>query len=593
MSAMAEKQKKPQNVFNLDYSREVQERPPQEYYDNIKEKFAGERDLRLGYRPPGTDNYTSELTGDLGKYAVDPYGTEIPEREPLNDSVEVLFIGGGFSALLTSARLREKGVESIRIVERGADVGGTWYWNRYPGVACDVVAYDYLPLLDETGYVPSRHYAGGEEIYQYCKQIAERFDLYNLAVFGTTVTSTVWDQATETWLVGTDRGDSIRAQFVVCANGTLAKPRLAKIDGVQRFSGHSFHTSRWDYEYTGSQLEHLNDKRVGIIGTGASAVQAIPELGKAAKELFVFQRTPSSIDVRDDWETDLEWAATLEPGWQAQRRARAIEGPQLPDAVKARRAAMSREEKIQRQENANIDAMMRIHTRIDEVVEDRETAESLKPWYMLMCKRPCFHNEYLPTFNRPNVTLVDTKGAGITEITEAGPVFDGTQYEVDVLIYATGFEVQQTGIYNQIVGEDGLDLNEKYLDGIRTLVGIHSQGYPNLFIMGGYQAFFAFNLTDVLNSQGEHIAECIDFTRRNEIHSLDCTIDAEEWWVQEVISHRGKTSRNKDCTPGYYNFEGAENRRQDGNYNGTMKQYLGHMSHIRDNMSDHFVFTQR
>ncbi|MDP7303036.1 MAG: NAD(P)/FAD-dependent oxidoreductase, partial [Pirellulaceae bacterium] len=475
---MAEKQKKPQNVFNFDYSREVQERPPQEYYDNIKEKFADERDLRLGYRPPGTDSYTSELTGDLAKYAVDPYGTEIPERELLNDSVEVLFIGGGFSALLTSARLREKGVESIRIVERGADVGGTWYWNRYPGVACDVVAYDYLPLLDETGYVPSRHYAGGEEIYQYCKQIAERFDLYNLAVFGTTVTSTVWDQATETWLVGTDRGDSIRAQFVVCANGTLAKPKLAKIDGVQRFSGHSFHTSRWDYEYTGPQLEHLNDKRVGIIGTGASAVQAIPELGKAAKELFVFQRTPSSIDVRDDWETDLEWAATLEPGWQAQRRARAIEGPQLPDAIKARRAAMSREEKIQRQENANIDAMMRIHTRIDEVVEDRETAESLKPWYMLMCKRPCFHNEYLPTFNRPNVTLVDTKGAGITEITEAGPVFDGTQYEVDVLIYATGFEVQQTGIYNQIVGEDGLDLNEKYLDGIRTLVGIHSQGYP-------------------------------------------------------------------------------------------------------------------
>ncbi|MBM45824.1 MAG: monooxygenase, partial [Acidimicrobiaceae bacterium] len=570
---MAKKQDKPQNIFNFDYSRDSQDRPPQEYYDQIKEKFAEERDLRLDYRPPGTDSYTSDLTGELAKYATDPYGHQVEERERLNDSVEVLFIGGGFSALLTSARLREKGVESIRIVERGADVGGTWYWNRYPGVACDVVAYDYLPLLDETGYVPSRHYAGGQEIYQYCKTIAERFDLYELAVFGTTVTSTVWDEDEEVWLVGTDRGDSIRARFVVCANGTLSKPKLAKIDGIETFGGHSFHTSRWDYEYTGDNLQSLADKRVGIIGTGASAVQAIPELAKASKELYIFQRTPSSIDVRDDWETDPEWAAGLESGWQAQRRARAIEGPQVPDAVKAKRAAMSREEKIQRQENANIDAMMRIHKRIDEVVEDPQTAESLKPWYMLMCKRPCFHNEYLPSFNRPNVTLVDTKGEGISQINATGPEFDGTQYELDVLIYATGFEVQQTGIYNQIIGEGGQDLNIKYSDGIRTLLGIHSHGYPNLFIMGGYQAFFAFNLTDVLNSQGEHIAECIDFVRQNQIHSLDCTYDAEERWVQEVIAHRGKTSRNRDCTPGYYNFEGAENRRQDGNYNGTMKQY--------------------
>ena len=590
---MADKQEKPQNVFDFDYSKDGGDRPPQEFYDRIKEKFSEERDLRLGFRPPGTDSYTSDLSGELAKYAEDPHSHEVEDREPLHDAVEVLFIGGGFSALLTSARLREKGVESIRIVERGADVGGTWYWNRYPGVACDVVAYDYLPLLDETGYVPSRHYAGGEEIYEYCKKIAERFDLYDLAVFGTTVTSTVWDDESEMWVVKTDRGDEMRARFVICANGTLSKPKLAKIDGIEKFAGHSFHTSRWDYEYTGAELENLADKRVAIIGTGASAVQAIPELAKAAKELYVFQRTPSSIDVRDDWETDPEWAATLEPGWQARRRQRAIEGPQVPDAVKARRAAMSKEEKVQRQENANIDAMMRIHKRIDEVVEDASTAESLKPWYMLMCKRPCFHNEYLPSFNRANVTLVDTNGEGVKEITEAGPKFDGVQYEVDLLIYATGFEVQQTGIYNHIIGESGLDLNVKYENGIRTLLGIHSQGYPNLFIMGGYQAFFAFNLTDVLNSQGEHIAECIDFARKNAIHSLDCTNEAEEAWVQEVISHRGKTTRNRDCTPGYYNFEGAENRRQDGNYNGTMKDYLTHMSSIREHMSDNFLFTRR
>jgi len=584
--------KRSANPFALDYSGDSKGRPPQEYYEAIKEKFAAERDLRLDYRPPGSDIY-QELAGRLAGYETDPHVEEPIEREPIHDEVEVLFIGGGFSALLTAARLRQKGVESIRIVERGGDVGGTWYWNRYPGVACDVVSYDYLPLLDETGYVPSRHYAGGQEILDYCKMMAERFDLYRLAVFQTTVTSTEWNEEEGLWHLGTDRGDRLKARFVVCANGTLAKPRLAVIDGIDDFEGHSFHTSRWDYEYTGAELEKLEDKRVAIIGTGATAVQAVPELGKRAKQLYVFQRTPSSIDIRDDWETDPEWAGSLEPGWQAARRARAIAGPRLSEEQKARRAAMSREQKIRRQENANIDAMMRIHRRIEETVEDPETAEALKPWYMLMCKRPCFHNEYLPTFNRPNVRLVDTKGKGVTKIAPRGPEFEGEIFEVDVIIYATGFEVQKTGIYNRIVGRRGLDLEEKYQDGIRTVLGIHSRGYPNFFIMGGYQAFFAFNLTDVLNCQGEHIAECIDHLRRNGIHSMDPTAEVEEWWVQQVIANRGKTNRNRECTPGYYNFEGAENRRQDGNYNGSMREYLDFMAQVRDGIESNFEFETR
>ena len=297
---------------------------PQAYYDEIKQKFAEARDLRLGYRPEGTEQFTSELTGELAHYATDPYAGEVADREPINDTVEVLFIGGGFSALLTSARLREKGVESIRIVERGADVGGTWYWNRYPGVACDVVAYDYLPLLDEMDYVPVNHYSRGPEILGHCQAIAKKYDLYDLAVFNTTVTSTVWDEDEQMWHLQTDRGDHMRAQFVICANGTLSKPKLSKIEGMERFAGHSFHTSRWDYEFTGQNLENLHDKTVGIIGTGASAVQAVPELAKAAKALYVFQRTPSSIDVRDDWPTDPNWARKLEPGWQAKRRERVL-----------------------------------------------------------------------------------------------------------------------------------------------------------------------------------------------------------------------------------------------------------------------------
>jgi len=565
---------------------------PQSYYDEIKSKFAEERDLRLSYRPEGTQQFTSELEGELAKYAVDPYAGERDEREPIDDTVEVLFIGGGFSALLTSARLREKGVESIRIVERGGDVGGTWYWNRYPGVACDVVSYDYLPLLDEMDYVPVNHYSRGPEILGHCQAIAKKYELYDLAVFQTTVTSTVWNEEEQLWHVGTDRGDHMRAQFVICANGTLSKPKLSKIDGMESFKGHSFHTSRWDYDYTGENLENLKDKVVGIIGTGASAVQAVPELARQSKALYVFQRTPSSIDIRDDWPTDPNWARRLQPGWQAKRREKVLAAIERSPEAQARLDAMTPEEKVQAQENSNIDYMMRIHRRIEKEVHDPETAESLKPWYMFMCKRPCFHNEYLPSFNLPSVHLVDTHGEGITEISEKGPVFHGETYELDLLIYATGFEVQKTGIYNQIVGRDGVDLEDKYADGIRTLLGIHTHGFPNLFIMGGYQASFQFNLTDMLQTQGDHIAECIDFVRQHGFQTMDPTHDAEEWWVQEVIKHRGKTSRNRDCTPGYYNFEGEDNRRQDGNYNGGFRKYFLYQGEVREHMTDNFEFTR-
>ncbi|MGE4605609.1 MAG: NAD(P)/FAD-dependent oxidoreductase, partial [Myxococcota bacterium] len=352
---------------------------PKPQYDRVKQKFAEERDLRLGYRPEGTKQFTSELTGSLAKYTVDPFAAERTPRDPLDDSVECLFIGGGFSALLTSARLRQKGVESIRIVERGADVGGTWYWNRYPGVACDVVAYDYLPLLDEMDYVPKNHYAKGDEIYAHCRAIAKTYDLYELAVFETTVTSTVWEPDEQMWHLATDRGDHMKARFVICANGTLSKPKLARIHRMDSFKGHSFHTSRWDYEYTGPDLSGLADQVVSIIGTGASAVQAVPHLGIAAKELYVFQRTPSSVDIKTDWPTDPNWARKLETGWQAKRRARAMVEPELsPEQL-----AMPSDEKVRRQEQANIRQMMRIHRHIEKIVKDPETAEALKPWYMM------------------------------------------------------------------------------------------------------------------------------------------------------------------------------------------------------------------
>jgi len=564
--------------------------PPQTFYDGVKARFAEARDVRLGYRPEGTAQYTSDLTGALAKYEIDPHADDGAARAPIADTVECLFIGGGFSALLTAARLRERGVESIRIVERGADVGGTWYWNRYPGAACDVPAVDYLPLLDEMDYVPERLYAKGPEIFAHCQAIARRYDLYDLAVFRTTVISTTWDETERLWRIGTDRGDAMKARFVICANGTLSKPKLSKIAGMETFAGDSFHSSRWDYAFTGEDLCGLADKVVGIIGTGASAVQAIPRLARAAKELYVFQRTPSSIDFRNDRPTDPDWVARLKPGWQQARRMKHMRGREQDAAKRAELAALSREEKILRQENANIDHMMRIHRRIEEIVEDPATAEALKPWYMFMCKRPCFDDEYLPAYNRPNVHLVDTGGKGITRINARGPVFEGREYPLDVLIYATGFEVQRTGIYNEIRGRDGREINQTYADGLRTLFGVHTHGYPNLFIMGGYQASFQFNLTFMLQTQGDHIAECIAYARDHGHAEIDVSPHTEEWWVNEVIAHRGKTSRNQDCTPGYYNFEGQFNRRQDGNYNGGFLQYYTHMQAVRNELDAHFVF---
>jgi cyclohexanone monooxygenase len=532
---------------------------PQDYYEAIKQKFAQERDLRLDYRPEGTAQYTSDLSGALTRYEVDPYGGEVTPREPINDTVECLFIGGGFSALLTSARLREYGVESIRIVERGADVGGTWYWNRYPGVACDVVSYDYLPLLDEMDYVPKDHYAKGPEILAHCQAIAKKYNLYELAVFQTTVTSTVWDEDEELWHLTTDRGDHMKARFVICANGTLSKPKLTKIKGMESFQGHSFHTSRWDYAYTKDDLSGLEDKVVGIIGTGATAVQAIPGLGASAKELYVFQRTPSSIDIRDDWPTDPNWARRLKPGWQTKRRHRAMRGPQLTPEQRAERAAMSREEKIRRQENANIDYMMRIHKRIDEIVKDKATAEALKPWYMFMCKRPCFHNDYLPTFNRPNVQLVDTKGKGVERVTENAVVVDGVEYEVDCIIYATGFEVGTAYTRRaefEVYGRDGLSLTDYWSDGMKTYHGLLSNGFPNCFHMGLTQTGLAPNFTYMLNGQATHIAHIVAEVGAREMKSVEPTREAEAEWVELLTRPTPMTEYQDTCTPGYYNGEG-------------------------------------
>jgi cation diffusion facilitator CzcD-associated flavoprotein CzcO len=549
--------------------------------DALRERYREEREKRL--RPEGNEQYL-EVARELAHFADDPYVEPGYTREPLTDEVDVALIGGGFGGLLAGARLRELGVEDLRIIEKGGDLGGTWYWNRYPGVACDIESYVYLPLLEELGYVPREKYSRGAEILAHCQAIAEKYDLYRNACLQTAVTRMHWDETASRWIVSTNRGDAIRARFICLANGFLQKPKLPGIPGVETFRGHAFHTSRWDYAYTGGdpegQLTGLRGKRVGIIGTGASAVQCVPHLGASAGHLYVFQRTPSSIDVRANRPTDPAWAESLEPGWHQRRmdnfQILTVGGYQEEDLVNDgwtdiirkllfvlqsdENADLSAEGLERSLELADFEKMEQIRARVDSLVEDPATAEALKPYYRQFCKRPCFHDEYLQTFNRENVTLVDTGGAGVERVTEKGVVVAGEEIELDCLIYATGFEVgtdyaRRAGY--ELVGRSGRTLTESWKDGVRTLHGMHIHGFPNCFMMSIAQSGLTVNFPYMINEQARHLSYIVERALAKGIESLEVSEAAEAEWVDTVVRlAQGRTEFAEQCTPGYYNHEG-------------------------------------
>jgi cyclohexanone monooxygenase len=559
--------------------------------DALRERYRQEREKRL--RPEGNDQYL-EVARELAHFAHDPYVEPGYTREPLSDEVDVALIGGGFGGLLAGARLRELGVENIRIIEKGGDLGGTWYWNRYPGVACDIESYVYLPLLEELGYVPKEKYSRGAEILAHCKAIAEKYDLYRNACLQTEVTRMRWDEAGSRWVLSTSRGDAIRARFICLANGFLQKPKLPGIPGVETFRGHAFHTSRWDYAYTGGdsegQLTGLRGKRVGIIGTGASAVQCVPHLGASAGHLYVFQRTPSSVDVRANRPTDPAWASSLEPGWHQKRmdnfQILTIGGYQEEDLVadgwtdiirkllfvlqSDENADLSPEGLERSLELADFEKMEQIRARVDAIVEDPASAEALKPYYRQFCKRPCFHDEYLQTFNRENVTLVDTGGAGVERVTEKGVVVAGEEIELDCLIYATGFEVgtdyaRRAGY--ELVGRGGVTLTERWRDGVRTLHGMHIRGFPNCFMMSIAQSGLTVNFPYMINEQAKHLSYIVERALAKGIQSLEVSEEAEAEWVETILQlAEGRAEFAEQCTPGYYNHEGKPSRQTRQNF---------------------------
>ena len=510
------------------------------------------------------------LEGDFAKYLADVYSEGPILREALTDECEILVVGGGFAGLLLWHKLSDAGFQDVRFCEKGGDVGGTWYWNRYPGIACDVEAYSYLPLLEEMGYVPTMKFASGFEILEYCQTMAEKFGFYEHCLFHTTVEETAWDEEAGRWIVRTDRGDAMRARFVILANGILTTPKLARIEGMRTFEGESFHTSRWDYNV------ELNGKRVGIIGTGATAVQAIPELAKIVGELYVFQRTPSSIDVRDQRATTdeerLTWAD--EPGWARARRARFARISAGRTAMRANddylsgkiadfkerkqyERELSPEELIQKQLDTNFRIMEQIRARVDTIVKDPKIAAALKPYYPFGCKRPTFHDEYLPAFNLPHVHLVDTAPMGVSQINERGVVHDGVEYPLDVLIYATGFQWMATSTFNMITGRDGRTLRQKWeTEGTRTFLGLHSRGFPNLFVVSGPQGGGgSFNFTDAIEAHGEYIVWMLKTMRERGERVVDVREEAESGYAEHCRTADIASAPLRDCLS-YYNGHG-------------------------------------
>lgn len=550
----------------------------------ILARYRAERDKRL--RDDGNDQYV-ETAGIFAHYLDDPYTPRV-ERAAVTDHVTFAMVGGGFAGLCVGARLVEAGITDVRIIDKAGDFGGNWYWNRYPGAQCDTASIIYLPLLEETGHVPSEKYAHAPEILEQSRRIGRTFGLYDKALFHTRVTDMVWDEGRSVWVITTDRGDAFTADYIGMGTGPLHVPKLPGIPGLDSFKGHSFHTSRWDYDYTGGDtngapLDKLRDKRVAIIGTGATSVQCVPHLARAGGTVYVVQRTPSSVDVRANAAIDPDWFKTIAtPGWQKQWLENfamnvGMGPPPAQDLVQDGWTDLSR--RIRQRimtlpmdqltpanmmaafEDADLEKMSEIRARADAVVADADTAEKLKAWYRQLCKRPCFHDAYLQAFNEPGTHLVDTDGKGVDRIDETGFWVGGRHYDVDCIIYASGFEVgtsheRRAGF--DIAGTGGRRLSDAWSEGMRTLHGLHVNGFPNAFLVQFAQgANFVINVPHNWSDAGDTIAAVVRHARDTGAKTVDADAQAQSKWVELLMTGPGRMAgASPDCTPGYYNNEG-------------------------------------
>ena len=565
-------------------------------FEGLKKRYDEERDRRLNR--DAVTLYVPIRDGKFANFGKDPWAPEL-KRPALPDHVQIIIAGGGFNGLLVGARLREAGYTDIRIIEDGGDFGGTWYWNRYPGLMCDIEAHIYLPLLEELNYAPRHRYSYGPEIFEHCQRIGRHYGLYDKACFQTSIQAMRWQEDTQRWLVETDRGDRMTADFVVLACGRQSLPKLPNIPGIDTFEGHTFHSSRWDYSYTKGDhnggLVGLSGKNVAVIGTGATAIQIVPAVANWTKELYVFQRTPSAVGQRDNCETGSDWADMTRPGWQKARRynfqkmtqglikededlvrdgwtayfGRVVRIPDA-DASAALGRPLSKEERGILAEVSDFRLMNEIRGRIDAIVTDPEAAAILKPYYRWLCKRPCFHDDYLASFNLPNVHLIDTSSAGIERFTPHGMVVGGKTYELDCVIFATGFEAgisytRTTGF--DLWGRGGISLSEHWAQGLRTLHGLMTDRFPNCFITGGNQhAALGNNALLVLDEQAEHLRYIFKELKKREITIIEPSVAAVDEYTQIIRTqpqHDDAVAFFTNCTPGYFNMEGKAKKTED------------------------------
>jgi len=557
----------------------------------LREKYRQERDKRL--RSEGQQQYVRTAGEFADQYEADPH-TPVVSRDPISEDLDVAILGAGWSGLLAAYHLKLAGVSTFRNIDLAGDFGGCWYWNRFPGLQCDNDAYCYIALLEEMGYMPTKKFADGFEIFEHIQRIAKKFELYRGALFHTLVQGMRWDETIKRWRLGTNRGDDIRARFVIMANGPLNRPKLPGIPGINDFKGHTFHTARWDYDYTGGSqrspvLAKLVDKRVALVGTGATAIQVVPHLGRYAQRLYVVQRTPSPVDSRSNPPTDPEWVRSLEPGWQKQRQANFNRGAnealrpgerdlicdfwtELGRNIRARLEAMgwpqlSPEQYMELREQEDYKVMERLRRRVDSIVEDKATAEALKPYYRFMCKRPCSSENYYETFNRPNVKLLDVSSTrGLERMTETGIVANGVEYPVDCVMFASGFEVsselsRRWGI-EVIEGRNGVSIYDHWRDGYKTLHGMTTHGFPNQFFIQFTQGGLNASIPATFDQQGNHIAYIIKESLKRGARTVECSQKAQDEWVKTIReTAHDNTAWERACTPGYYNNEGEEKRR--------------------------------
>ena len=559
----------------------------------LRNKYRDERDRRL--RPDGQEQYAAAFQETEAVDFSDPHMAR-SSRRAVSDVVDVVVLGGGWAGVLAGYHLRKAGVANFRIIEQAGDFGGVWYWNRYPGLSCDNDSYCYLPLLEEMQFFPSKKFADGLEIREYCQSVARKFELYRGALFHTCVNALRWDESIKRWRVTTDRGDDLRAQFVIMAMGPINTPKVPRVAGLEDFQGKMFHTARWDYEYTGGNqrepvLDKLSDTRVAIVGTGASAIQAVPFLARYAKQLYVLQRTASTVDERINTRTDESWLATLQPGWQRERQMNfhraAIDGltPGEQDRIcdiwteiNRNLAAefdksgwpQSPEEFLATREVMDYRVMERLRARVDAVVKDKETAAILKPWYRHMCKRPASSDEFYPAFNRPNVRLLDVSPTrGVERVTSRGFIHESAEYEIDCLIFASGFEVtsdlQRRWGIDKISGRGGQSLYDHWAHEFRTLHGVMTNGFPNQFYVGFFQGGFNASTTETFNNQGRHIAWIVSQALHRGARTVEPSPEAQNAYVRHIREVAVDTSAFiRECTPGYFNNDGQEVADEEG-----------------------------